>query len=87
MKKVSTTKLSSRGQVVIPEEIRKRMKLDPGTQFVVLGEGDVVILKAIQAPSMEQFDELVAQARAAAQEAGMRPEDVVEAIEKVRRSG
>lgn len=87
MKKVSTTKLSSRGQVVIPEEIRKRMKLDPGTQLAVLGEGDVVILKAIQAPSMDQFDPLVERARAAAQDAGMRPDDVAEAIETVRRSG
>jgi AbrB family looped-hinge helix DNA binding protein len=86
MKDVSTTKLSSRGQVVIPEEIRRRMRLEPGTQFVVVGEGDVVILKAIQAPSMEQFDALVERARATARESGMSPRDVEEAIEKVRGS-
>lgn len=43
MTEVSTTKLSSRGQVVIPEEIRKRLGLEPGTQFIVLAEDDTVI--------------------------------------------
>jgi AbrB family looped-hinge helix DNA binding protein len=42
---VSTTKMSSKGQVVIPEDIRRRLALDTGTQFIVLGEDDVVILK------------------------------------------
>jgi len=34
---VATTKLSSRGQVVIPENIRKKLQLKAGTQFVVIG--------------------------------------------------
>ena len=41
MSSVSTTKMSSKGQVVIPEEVRKALNLQTGTQFVVLGEGDV----------------------------------------------
>ena len=48
----ATTKLSSKGQVVIPEEIRNRLGLKPGAQFVVLGDRDVVILKVIQTPEM-----------------------------------
>lgn len=36
----ATTKLSSRGQVVIPEEIRISLGLNEGDQFVVIGEGD-----------------------------------------------
>ena len=50
MVKPATTKLSSRGQVVIPEEIRNRLGLEEGAQFVVVGEGDVVVLKALKAP-------------------------------------
>jgi AbrB family looped-hinge helix DNA binding protein len=38
MSEAATTKLSSKGQVVIPEEIRKKLGLEPGAQFVVLGE-------------------------------------------------
>ena len=40
----ATTKLSSRGQVVIPEEIRNNLGLNEGDQFLVIGEGDAVIL-------------------------------------------
>ncbi len=44
MGSLATTRLSSKGQVVIPEEIRERLGLKEGTQFVVVGERDVVIL-------------------------------------------
>ena len=87
MATVATTKLSSRGQVVIPEEIRQRLGLVPGVQFVVIGEGDVVVLKAVQPPSMQQFDDLVGSARRAARQAGMKRRDVGEAVRKIRRSG
>lgn len=84
MDTLATTKLSSKGQVVIPEEVRLRLGLKPGTQFVVVGDRDVVILKSISPPSMEEFDELVRQARSAARKAGMKPADVKRAVAKVR---
>ncbi len=80
----ATTKMSSRGQVVIPEEIRKRLGLGAGTRFVVIGEGDVVILKIINSPSMDQFDGLVSKARKQAKDAGLRESDVAEAVRKVK---
>ncbi len=60
---VSTTKLSSKGQVVIPEDIRTRLGLKPGVQFIVLCEGDLVVLKTIGEPTSEEFSRLLAQAR------------------------
>ncbi len=45
MQSVSTAKMSSKGEVVIPEDIRQRLGLKAGSQFVVVGEKDVVILK------------------------------------------
>jgi len=86
MASVATTRLSSKGQVVIPEEIRRRLGLEAGAQFVVVGEGDVVVLKAVQPPSMGQFDELVGSARKAARRAGMKRRDVTDAVRKARRS-
>ena len=62
MANLATTKMSSKGQVVIPEEIRKRLKLKTGAQFVVVGDNDVVILKNITPPSIEEFDGLIAKA-------------------------
>jgi AbrB family looped-hinge helix DNA binding protein len=85
MNKVATTKMSSRGQVVIPEEVRRRLGLTKGAQFVVLGEGDVVILKAIRPPSMENFDGLVTRVEEAARRAGMTPDDLEVAIREVRK--
>lgn len=35
---VATTKMSSKRQVVIPENIRKQLKLKAGVQFLVVGE-------------------------------------------------
>jgi len=86
MTEVATTRLSSKGQVVIPEEIRKRLGLITGSQFVVVGEGDVVVLKAIKRPSMRQFNELIANARRAARKAGMKRKDVTAAVSEARIS-
>ncbi len=84
MASLATTKLSSKGQVVIPEEIRQRLGLKEGMQFVVVGDRDVVILKSIAPPAMKEFDELVRRARAAARKAGMRPADVRRAVSRAR---
>jgi AbrB family looped-hinge helix DNA binding protein len=84
MKPLATTKLSSKGQVVIPEEIRERLGLKEGTQFIVVGDRDVVILKSIAPPAMDEFDELVRRARSAARKAGMKPADVRRAVSRAR---
>ena len=84
MSEPATTKMSSKGQVVIPEEIRKRLDLKPGSRFVVVGQRDVVILKALAAPSMEQFDDLIAEARRQARRAGMKRSDIAAVVKRVR---
>ena len=84
MANLATTKMSSKGQVVIPEDIRRRLKLKAGAQFMVLGEDDIVILKAIVPPAMQEFDDLIAQARKQAKEAGLRQSDITAAIATVR---
>jgi len=87
MAMVATTKLSSKGQVVIPEDVRDALGLEPGAQFVVLGDGDVVILKRIETPSRGEFRTLAAKARKQARRAGLKPTDVQKAVRKVRRRG
>ncbi len=84
MNDIATTKLSSKGQVVIPEAIRRKMGLESGTEFVVLGEDGTVVLKVIEAPSMREFDEIMAKARRDARLAGLRKSDIAEAIRAVR---
>ncbi len=84
MSNLATTKMSSKGQVVIPEGIRKRLKLKTGTQFLVVGDNDVVILKNITPPSIEEFGELIAKARKIGKKVGLKKTDIRKAIMKVR---
>lgn len=86
MKSSATTKMSSKGQVVIPEEIRNALGLTAGSRFVVIGEGDVVILKMINPPSMSEFDDIIQEARRQARRAGMKRSDVTAALKAVRAS-
>jgi len=80
----STTKMTSKGQVVIPEETRKRLGMKPGTQFMVVESADALIFKVIQPPSMEDFDKLLAETRRQARKAGLKKADITEAIKSVR---
>lgn len=84
MSTVATTRMSSKGQVVIPEDVRKSLGLVSGAQFIVMGENDVVILKTISPPSMDDFDSIIQRARRQARAAGMKPSDITKAITKVR---
>ncbi len=84
MAKLATTRMSSKGQVVIPEEIRDRLGLSAGSQFVVIGERDVVILKTLSTPSMKEFDALISRARSQARKAGMKRSDIAKATKRVR---
>lgn len=84
MANVSTTKMSSKGQVVIPENIRKNLNLKAGAQFVVVGDKDVVILKSISLPSIDEFDELIAKARENGKKARLKKTDIADAIKKIR---
>ena len=82
---VSTTKMSSKGQVVIPEQIRVQLALETGSQFVVVGDKDVVILKRITTPSLNEFDGLVKQARSQARAVGLKKSDIENAVTQARK--
>jgi AbrB family looped-hinge helix DNA binding protein len=81
----ATTKMSSRGQVVIPESVRSEMGLKPGSKFVVLWHDDVVMLKVISPPSLEEFRILQKQLQQEARKKGLRRKDIGKAITQVRR--
>ncbi|KXK15130.1 MAG: hypothetical protein UZ14_CFX002000841 [Chloroflexi bacterium OLB14] len=79
METLATTRMSSKGQVVIPESIRKRLDLKEGAQFLVLGDEDVVILKMVVPPDIKEFDALIKQARKQAKEVGLKQTDITSA--------
>lgn len=50
------TKLSSKGQVVIPSELRKDMK--EGTAFAVLRKKDLIVLKKLKTYTKRELAEM-----------------------------
>ena len=81
---LSTTKMSARGQVVIPEAIREQLGLEPGARFVVVGQDDVIMLKLIKPPSMAEYQALKQRLQQQARDAGRKRSDVAEAVRRAR---
>jgi AbrB family looped-hinge helix DNA binding protein len=48
------TTVSEKGQVVIPQALRKEMGIKPKTKFLVFGRGDTVIMKRLELPDIKQ---------------------------------
>jgi AbrB family looped-hinge helix DNA binding protein len=48
------TTISEKGQVVIPQSIRKELGIKPKTKFLVYGKGDTVIMKKLELPDLKK---------------------------------
>ena len=71
--------------LVDPEDVRKALGLEVGAQFVVMGDGDTVVLKRIAAPAKSELRAMIGKVRSQARRAGMKPTDIGEAVRRVRR--
>lgn len=89
MTKVMTTKMSSKGQVVLPEALRQMYGWQSGMAFTILAYKGSVIMQPLKTPTDDEiaaeFEEALAEARRQAEEAGMTPVDISDAIAGVRR--
>ena len=88
MAQVLTTKMSSRGQVVIPEAMRNQYGWGVGTSFIVEVYRGSVIMQPVRPTPVSQFakrfDELLDRSRAEAKAAGLRSEDIADVIANYR---
>lgn len=82
---LEVTSLSTRGQIVIPNDIREKMNLEPGTKMIIIQEGDNILLKPIKAPKMSQFDKIIAIGDKVRNELNLKESDVDQAIKNVRK--
>ncbi len=48
------TTMSEKGQIVIPQSIRKELGIKPKTKFLVFGKGDTVIMKKLELPDIKK---------------------------------
>jgi len=79
------TKIGERGQVVIPQSFRDDMSIHKGDKFMVLQRGDMLVLKKLRAPSMEDFDKMLKKTHAHARKHGLTEKDLQEAINRARK--
>lgn len=81
--KFEITKLTEKGYLPIPKDVRKNLHLKPGSKFVVMGRDDTLVLKKIYKP-FERFDDLVKKGRKFAKEKGITEKDIEKAIREYR---
>ena len=84
---VELTRISEKGQVVIPSSLRKEMGIKKSDQFMVFGEGGTVILKKIEGLAIKKtFDEIAKPLQQATKRARLTKADVKKAIKDVRNA-
>lgn len=79
--------MSSRGQIVIPQELRKKMNLMEGSKFAVVGIEDAIILRKLEPPKWEEFDKAISSLRDYGKEKGIGEKKVGRAVRDIRRRG
>ena len=85
MADIDITSMSSRGQVVIPLNLRELMGLKDGEKFAITGKDDNIVLKKIQMPSFSNFDKLMQQTQEFAKKKGLKQKDVDEAVQRAKK--
>jgi len=82
---LAVTKTSVKGQLVIPQKIRRELGIKDGQLMLVYAAGDRIILKKVEAPEPGLFSMLAEPIRAKAKERKITRKDVERAIREVRR--
>jgi AbrB family looped-hinge helix DNA binding protein len=52
--RAATTRVSSKGQVVIPEAVKKAAKIREGEDLLVVAIGDTIVMKKLSAVTFEE---------------------------------
>lgn len=81
---MQVTSVSSKGQIVIPVEIRKSMGITIGTKFIIITDNGNLLLKPIQAPKYEEFKSLFKKSSRLAKKIGLKQADVKQIIKHLR---
>ena len=83
---VEMTRISEKGQVVIPSALRTQMKIKKSDQFLVFGEGNTITRKKISRPAVKKtFDEVAKPVREAAKKEGFSRNDLDKLIKEARK--
>ena len=81
---VTLTKLSSKGQVVIPLDIREKMNLEEGNLLIISDNNDSICMKKIELPKIKSWKESTKPFREAAKKSNFSNEDLKKLIQESR---
>jgi AbrB family looped-hinge helix DNA binding protein len=86
---IETTKMSSKGQIVIPRNIRENIQASEGSLFTIINDKDTIILKKIKTHSEDEliadFKKIAAEGKKRAEKLGIKETDVPNLINKSRK--
>jgi antitoxin PrlF len=77
------TTVTSKGQITIPSHLREAFGLQQGTKLMVVPTEYGLVLKKVELPSVEEFQERVEQREA---DVDLSESDVVEMVHEARES-
>lgn len=87
---VETIKMSSKGQIVIPRNVREEINASEGTIFAVVNGKDSVILKKVATPSKDELikdlENIAKEGRKRADRLGIKESDVPDMVHRFRKS-
>ena len=81
---VNITRISSRGQVVIPSEIREKMNLEEGNLLIISDSDDSICMKKIELPKIKSWKEATKSFRDAAKKSNFSNDDLKKLIKELR---
>ena len=83
---IDLTKLSQKGQVVIPNTVRRELGLKEGMKFLVMGVGDTIVLRRLElSQERVRLKTLLQESRKKAEKSGFTDRGIEELIHKTRK--
>ena len=86
---VEMVKMSSKGQIVIPKDVRSEICASEGTMFAVISGRDSIVLKKVVIPSKEELicelKEIAKEGRKRLEAKGIKEADITNIIQKRRK--
>ena len=86
---IQTTKMSSKGQIVLPRKVRENVDAGEGTLFTIISHKDVIILKKIKTLSKEQLvkdlEGIAKEGKKRAEKLGIKESDIQNLVHTIRK--
>lgn len=84
MNNFDITSLSSKGQIVIPNNIRKELGIEAGAKLIIFTEGSNLLIKPVPKPNLEKFQKLIKKSREFVKKNKLKSSDIKKIIKEVR---